>query len=154
MPTSNNNRTAERLPSRPLALAEWLPPGPLASNDNYLSYPLVQNNNNSYYTPRVNSPHSHPPHHKGMRDLSLSLHPYSGRDSDSYGLMTPMSANNNKTTKSSSILLNNHSNNHSNINNHYSFGGTPKARQPLMSCLSLRHALTCIQVELSPPFVC
>jgi hypothetical protein len=36
----------------------------------------------------------------------------------------------------------------------HSFGGTPKARQPLMlSCLSQRHALTCIQVELSPPFV-
>ena len=33
----------------------------------------------------------------------------------------------------------------------HSFGGTPKARQPLMlSCLSLsvRHALTCLQVEL------
>ena len=45
----------------------------------------------------------------------------------------------------------------------YSYGGTPKARQPLLSCLLLSdyrwnlmllcHALTCIQVELSPPFV-
>ena len=100
MPTSNNNRTAERLPPRPLA-----------SNDNHLSSPSVQQYNNNYYTPRVNSPHSHPPHHEFMRDQSLSLHPYSGRDSDSYRLMTPMSANNNKT-KSSSISLN-HSNNNS-----------------------------------------
>jgi len=41
--------------------------------------------------------------------------------------------------------------------NIYSFGGTPKARQLLMSCLLSPvscHALTCIQVELSPPFVC
>ena len=111
MPTSNNNRTAERLPSRPLAPAERLPPRPLASNDNYLSSPSVQNNNNNnYYTPRTNSPHSHPPNHKGMRDQSLSLHPYSGRDSDSYGLMTPMSTTNNKTTKSS-LISSNHNNN-------------------------------------------
>jgi len=54
-----------------------------------------------------------------MRDQSLSLHPYSGRDSDSYGLMTPMSANKDKTTKSSSISSN-HSNKHSYISNHYS----------------------------------
>jgi hypothetical protein len=47
MPTSNNNRTAERLPSRLLAPAERLPPRPLASNDNYLSYPSVQNNYNN-----------------------------------------------------------------------------------------------------------
>ena len=118
MPTSNNNRTAERLPSRPLAPAERLPPRPLASNDNHLSSPSVQNNNNNHYTPRVNSPHSHPPHHKGMRDQSLSLHPYLGRDSDLYGLMTPTSANNNKT-KSPSISSN-HSNNHSFISNQYS----------------------------------
>ena len=116
MPTSNNNRTAERLLSRPLAPAERLPPRPLASNDNHLSSPSVQNKNNNNNTPRVNSPHSHPPHHEGMRDQSLSLHPYSGRDSDSYGLMTPMSANNNKT-KSSSISSN-HSNIYSNISNH------------------------------------
>jgi hypothetical protein len=118
MPTSNNNRTAERLPPRPLAPAERLQSCPLASNDNHLSSPSVQQYNNNYYTPRVNSPHSHPPHHEGMSDQSLSLHPYSGRDSDSYGLMTPMSANNNKT-KSSSISSN-HSNNHSYISNHYS----------------------------------
>ena len=117
MPTSNNNRTAERLPSRPLAPAERLPPRPLASNDNYLSYPSVQNNYNNNNTPRGNSPHSHPPHHEGMRDHSLSLHPYSGRNSDSYGSMTPMSANNNTTTKSSSISSN-HSNIYSNISNH------------------------------------
>jgi hypothetical protein len=117
MPTSNNNRTAERLPPRPLATAERLQSRPLALNDNYLSSPLVHGNNNNY-TPRVNSPHSHPPHHKGMRELSLSLHPYSGRDSDSYRLRTPTSANYNKT-KSSSISSN-HSNNHSYISNHYS----------------------------------
>ena len=121
MPTSNNNRTAERLPSRPLAPAERLPPRPLALNDNYLSYPSVHNNyNNNNNTPRGNSPHSHPPHHEGMRDQSLSLHPYSGRDSDSYGLMTPMSANNNNQTTKSSSISSNHSNNHSYISNHYS----------------------------------
>jgi len=109
--------TAGRLPSRPLAPAERLPPRPLASNDNYLSYPSVQNNDNNNYTPRVHSSHSHPPHHKRMRDLSLSLHPYSGRDNDSYGLMTPMSANNNKTAKSPTISSN-HSNIYSNISNH------------------------------------
>ena len=110
MPTSNNNRTAERLPSRPLAPAERLPPRPLALNDNYLSYPSVHNNYNNNNTPRGNSPYSHPPHHEGMRDQSPSLHPYSGRDSDSYGLMTPMSTTNNKTTKSS-LISSNHNNN-------------------------------------------
>ena len=46
----------------------------------------------------------------------------------------------------------------------YSFGGTPKARQPFCpvspllsdyrwNLMLLCHALTCIQVELSPPFV-
>ena len=44
-------------------------------------------------------PHSYS-HHEGMRDQSHTLHPYSGRDSDSNGLMTPMSATNNKTTSS------------------------------------------------------
>ena len=128
MPTSNNNRTAERLPSRPLAPAERLPPRPLASNDNYLSYPSVQNNYNNNNTPRGNSPHSHPPHHEGMRDQSLSLHPYSGRDSDSYGLMTPMSATNHTTTKSS-LISSNH-NNYSSISSppshhlhHQGYGG-------------------------------
>jgi hypothetical protein len=117
MPTSNNNRTAERLQSRPLAPAERLPPRPLASNDNHLSSPSMQNYNNNNNTPRVNSPHSHPPHHEGMRDHSLSSHPYTVRNSDSYGSMTPMSANNNTTTKSSSISSN-HSNIYSNISNH------------------------------------
>jgi len=44
-----------------------------------------------------------------MRDQSLSLRPYSGKDSDSYRLMTPMSATNNKTTKSS-LISSNHNN--------------------------------------------
>jgi len=109
MPTSNNNRTAERLPSRPLAPAERLQSRPLALNDNHLSSPSVQQYNNNYYTPRVNRPHSHPPHQEGMRDQSLSLRPYSGKDSDSYGLMTTMSATNNKTTKSS-LKSSNHNN--------------------------------------------
>jgi HSP90 family molecular chaperone len=122
MSTSNNNKTAERLPSSPLAPAERTTPSPLASTDNYLSYPSVQhNNNNYYYTSRDNSPHSQSPHHEGMRDQSLSLHPYSGRDSDSNELMTPMSATNNKTTKSSAISSNRSYNYHSNnSNNNYS----------------------------------
>ena len=39
MSTSNNNKTAERPPSSPLAPAERMTPSPLASTDNYLSYP-------------------------------------------------------------------------------------------------------------------
>ena len=73
-------------------------------------------------------PHSHPPHHEGMIDQSRSSQPYSGKDSDSNGLMTPTSATNNKTTMSSSISSNhsnnyysyNSNNNHSqNSNNYY-----------------------------------
>ena len=156
MPTSNNNRTAERLLSRPLAPAERLPPRPLASlNDKYLSYPSVQNKNNNYYTPRVNSPHSHPPHHEGMRDQSLSLHPYSGRDSDSYGLMTPMSATNNKTTKSSSSLILSNHNNYSSISSppshhlhHQGYGGATST----FSSHSINNIEGCVEsiLALSP----
>jgi hypothetical protein len=116
MPTSNINRTAERLPLRPLAPAEQLQSRPLALNDSHLSSPSVQQYNN--YTPRVEVSHSHPPHHEERRGQSPSLHPYSGEDSDSYGLMTPISATtSNKTTKSSSTL--------SNHNNYLSISSPP-----------------------------
>ena len=115
MSTSNNNKTAERPPSSPLATAERMTPSLLASNKLLFSTPV--HNHSNTYTPGVDSPHSHPPHHEGMRDQSLSLYPYSGRDSDSNGSMTPMSAPNNKTTKSSLISSNHHSNN---SNNHHS----------------------------------
>ena len=122
MSTSNNNKTAERLPPSPLATAEQMTPSLLASNKLLFSTPV--HNHSNTYTPGVDSPHSHPPHHEGMRDQSLSSHPYSGRDSDPNGSMTPMSAPNNKTTKSSLISSNHHSNNsnyiHSqNSNNNY-----------------------------------
>ena len=109
MSTSNNNKTAERPPSSPLATAERMTPSLLASHHLFLVH-----NHSKTYTPGVDSPHSHPPHHKGMRDQSLSLHLYSGRDSDSNGSMTPMSAPNNKTTKSSLISSNHHINNSNN----------------------------------------
>ena len=112
MSTSNNNKTAERPPSSPLATAEQMTPSLLASNKLLFSTPV--HNHSNTYTPGVDSPHSHPPHHEGMRDQSLSLHLYSGRDSDSNGSMTPMSAPNNKTTKSSLISSNQHSNNSNN----------------------------------------
>ena len=99
-------------------------PSPLASTDNYLSYPsdsemftiimskmatrddlntllntLKNDINNNNYTSRDNSPHSHPPHHEGMRDQS-SLISSNHHSNNCYNNHSQNSNNNNTTSTS------------------------------------------------------
>ena len=89
-------------------------------------------------------PHSYSPHHEGMRDQSRSSHPYSGRNSDSNKVMTPMYATNNKTTTSSSISSNhcnkyyssNSNNNHIQNSNNYNTTSTNNNNNKTASTIS------------------
>jgi hypothetical protein len=69
-------------------------------------------------------PHSYSPHYEGMRDQSRSSHLYSGRNSGSNVLMTPMSATNNETTSISSNHSNGYYSNNSNNSNNYNTTST------------------------------
>ena len=97
MSTSNNNKTAERLPPSPLATAEQMTPSLLASNKLLFSTPV--HNHSNTYTPGVDSPHSHPPHHEGMRDQSslISSNHHSNNSNNNHS----QNSNNNNTTLTS-----------------------------------------------------